>query len=52
VENYISKGEHQRTLLGIENANGAAINAGLPLPDFSDVMRERRKNKLDLAMEK
>jgi hypothetical protein len=51
VESYTSKGEHQLTLLGIENANKAAMNAGLPLPDFSGVMRECWEKRLHFEME-
>jgi hypothetical protein len=50
VECYTSEGTHQLILLGIEAANEAAMNAGLPLPDFSGVVRECWKNSLYLEM--
>jgi hypothetical protein len=40
------------TLSLVGEANEAAMSAGLPLPDFSAAIHERRKKKLDLAIEK
>jgi hypothetical protein len=46
------RGLDEYILRDIERANEAAMNAGLPLPDFSRVMRECLENKRNLVINK